>query len=91
VLITGTLPVQVGGRPRGSAAPREREDPDVTGVEPDVQLGVARQEDRDVVRQLLELNSYEFSRFDGADVGPDGRSGYPYLDDYWSERFSVPT
>lgn len=43
------------------------------------------------MRQLLELNSYEFSRFDGADVGPDGRSGYPYLDDYWSERFSVPT
>ncbi|MGN6677163.1 MAG: GNAT family N-acetyltransferase [Streptosporangiaceae bacterium] len=41
--------------------------------------------DREIVRQLLEFNAYEFSRFDGADLDGNGRFGYAYLDLYWTE------
>ncbi len=63
---------------------------DMTGEEPEVRLVVAQREDRDAVRQLLEFNAYEFSRFDSADVGRGGRFGYPYLDLYWSEPARCP-
>jgi predicted acetyltransferase len=62
----------------------------MAGVEPVVRLVVALREDRDVVRHLLEFNAYEFSRFDSADVGRDGRFGYPFLDLYWSEPARRP-
>lgn len=41
--------------------------------------------DKEVVRQLLEFNAYEFSRSDGLDVDDHGRFGYRYLDHYWTE------
>ncbi len=42
-------------------------------------------EEKPILRQLLELYKYDFSEFDGADVGPHGFFGYKYLDHYWTE------
>ena len=51
----------------------------------------ARQQHKEVLRQLLEFNAYEFSRFfDDADVDEHGRFGYPYLDDYWTDADRHP-
>ena len=33
----------------------------------------------------MELYRYDFSEFDGADVGSHGEYGYRYLDHYWAE------
>jgi len=45
---------------------------------------------RELLGRLLELNAYEFSRFDGRPIGGDGRYGYEYLDLYWSENDRWP-
>jgi predicted acetyltransferase len=50
-----------------------------------IEVVEARIEETDVVRHLLELYAHDFSEFTGADVGADGRFGYPYLDLYWTE------
>lgn len=42
--------------------------------------------DKEIVRQLLEFNAYEFARLrDDAELNEDGRFGYSWLDDYWTE------
>ena len=41
--------------------------------------------EKEIVRQLLEFNSYEFSRFVDADLDVHGRFGYRWLDHYWTE------
>lgn len=46
--------------------------------------------DKDVVRQLLEFNAYEFSRLDELDLDDHGRFGYRYLDHYWKEADRHP-
>jgi predicted acetyltransferase len=55
-----------------------------------LELVQASEAERDVVGQLLELNSYEFSRIDGRAIGRDGHYGYQYLDAYWTEPDRVP-
>jgi predicted acetyltransferase len=47
-------------------------------------------DDKPVVRQLLELYAHDFSAFNGADVEDDGRYGYRYLDNYWTEPERYP-
>ena len=48
-------------------------------------------EDKQVLRNLLELYSHDFSEFDGADVDDHGLYGYPYyFDDYWTEAGRHP-
>ena len=49
-----------------------------------VTASIAPPEAKPVVGRLLEFNEYEFSRIDGRPIGPDGRFGYRYLDNYWS-------
>jgi predicted acetyltransferase len=56
----------------------------------DLELVQASEVDRDVVGQLLEFNSYEFSRLDGRAISHNGRYRYQYLDAYWSEPGRVP-
>lgn len=51
----------------------------------EVRLVVAEVDRKPLVGRLLELNSYELSRFTDADLGDDGEYGYPYLDEYWTE------
>ncbi|MBV9597220.1 MAG: GNAT family N-acetyltransferase [Chloroflexi bacterium] len=50
----------------------------------------AQLQDKALIRQLLEFNAYEFSRFDGADLDAHGRFGYRYLDHYWTEPTRHP-
>lgn len=42
-------------------------------------------EDKPVLANLLELYRHDFSEFDGRDLGEQGRFGYAYLDQYWTE------
>lgn len=42
--------------------------------------------DKEIVRQLLEFNAYEFARLrDDAELNEQGRFGYSWLDNYWTE------
>ena len=43
-------------------------------------------DERDALRQLIELYAYDFSEFNRADVGADGHYGdYPYFDAIWTD------
>jgi predicted acetyltransferase len=46
--------------------------------------------DKDVLRHLMELYLYDFSEFDGRDLGPHGTYEYRYLDHYWTEPGRFP-
>ena len=49
-------------------------------------ISPARRGDAEIVRRLLELYAYDFSEFNRADLGPDGRyAPYPYFDAIWNE------
>lgn len=50
-----------------------------------IEVSPATEDEKPVVRRLLELNSHEFSPFDGRDLGSHGEYGYRYLDHYWIE------
>lgn len=43
----------------------------------------AAEEEKPVIRRLLELNAHDFSEIDGRDLGPHGEYGYAYLDHHW--------
>lgn len=45
----------------------------------------ATDDDRPVLRRLMELYRYDFSQFDRADVDAHGEYGYRCLDHYWTE------
>ena len=57
----------------------------------DVKVVPASLADKEILRQLLEFNAYEFARF-FADAGLNehGRFGYRYLDHYWTEPHRHP-
>lgn len=50
-----------------------------------VEVRAAEFSDKEILRQLLEFQSYEHSRFDNADLDCHGRFEYRYLDHYWAE------
>jgi predicted acetyltransferase len=43
-------------------------------------------EDKPVLAILLELYRHDLNEIDRRDLGPDGRYGYAYLDQYWTEE-----
>jgi predicted acetyltransferase len=45
----------------------------------------AGDDDRAVIRRLLQLYHYDFSEFDGSDVDPHGEYLHRYLDEYWND------
>ena len=55
-----------------------------------VEVRTASFSDKEILRQLLEFQAYEHSRFDGADLDVHGRFGYRYLDHYWAEPGRYP-
>ena len=55
-----------------------------------IEITPAAETERPILRQLMELYLYDFSEFDGADIGPSGCYGYPYLDHYWVEPARTP-
>jgi predicted acetyltransferase len=56
----------------------------------EIRVRVGELADKPVLRQLLEFNAYEFSRFTDADLDEHGRFGYLYLDHYWTEPDRLP-
>lgn len=50
-----------------------------------ITLTQVKEEDKSVLRQLLELYAYDFSEYDDADVNEHGLYGYTYFDHYWTE------
>lgn len=53
-------------------------------------LVAATEDDRPVLRRLIELYRYDFSEFDQADVDRHGEYGYRYLHHYWTEASREP-
>jgi hypothetical protein len=51
----------------------------------DVEVVEALDDDRTVVRRLLQRYHYDFSEFDGSDVNPHGEYLHRYLDEYWTD------
>ena len=51
----------------------------------EIALIEVKESEKSILRQLLELYSYDFSEYDGADVNPSGYYGYRFLDHYWIE------
>lgn len=43
----------------------------------------ALDDDRAIIRRLLQLYHYDFSEFDGGDVNPHGEYTHRYFDEYW--------
>ncbi|HXL88138.1 MAG TPA: GNAT family N-acetyltransferase [Streptosporangiaceae bacterium] len=50
-----------------------------------VEVVEALNDDRTVIRRLLQLYHYDFSEFDGGDVNPHGEYLHPYFDEYWTD------
>jgi predicted acetyltransferase len=55
-----------------------------------IEVTPAATAERPIMRQLMELYQYDFSEFDGSDIGPFGLYDYPYLDHYWVEPERSP-
>lgn len=55
-----------------------------------IEVNLATELERPILRHLMELYQYDFSEFDGADAGPSGLFDYPYLDHYWVEKGRLP-
>ena len=51
----------------------------------EVEVVEALDDDRTVVRRLLQLYHYDFSEFDGGDVNPHGEYLHRYFDEYWTD------
>ncbi|MDR1690124.1 MAG: GNAT family N-acetyltransferase [Clostridiales bacterium] len=52
----------------------------------EVALRLAQEDDKEILRNLLEKFLYEFSQYDGRGVNKLGLCGYNYLDFYWTEQ-----
>jgi predicted acetyltransferase len=55
-----------------------------------IEVKPASVEERPILRRLMELYQYDFTEFDGADIGPLGLYEYPFLDHYWVEDKRFP-
>lgn len=51
-----------------------------------VALKPVEPKDRDILFNLLEKYLYEFSQYDGGKFGNKGVFGYPYIDNYFTEK-----
>lgn len=52
----------------------------------DFELVQVKEEEKEILRNLLEKYLYEFSQWELSDVNPLGLYGYSYLDNYWTEK-----
>src|SRR5258708_10327349 len=51
----------------------------------DVEVAEGVDDDRTVVRRLLQLYHYDFSEFDGSDVNRHGEYLHRFFDEYWTD------
>lgn len=52
----------------------------------DVELVQVAEEQKSILRQLIELYEYDFSEFNDADLNSYGFYGYKYFDHYWTDE-----
>ena len=55
-----------------------------------LEIFTASEQDKPIVRRMLELYQYDLSPFANADLNEHGEFGYAYLDHYWTERGRYP-
>lgn len=55
-----------------------------------IALQTASIEEKFLLRNLMELCQYDYSEFNGRDVGACGLFGYTYLDHYWTDPDRFP-
>jgi predicted acetyltransferase len=51
-----------------------------------IEIKTVLKSEKEILRNLLEKYSYEFSQYTKIDVNPLGLYGYTYLDYYWTEK-----
>jgi len=51
-----------------------------------INLKIVKEEEKEILRNLLEKYEYEFSKYTKQDVNHLGLYGYSYLDYYWTEK-----
>lgn len=56
------------------------------GVNYTLEVVQVTEDQKSILRQLIELYEYDFSEFNDADVNASGHYGYTYLDHYWTEE-----
>lgn len=56
----------------------------------DIKMILANENDKQVLKNLMQLYRHDFSVYDNEDVDEFGRYEYPYLDDYWIEPTRFP-
>jgi len=55
-----------------------------------IQIVPAKESQKSILQQLMELYSYDFSEFAHDDVNEHGLYGYSYLDHYWTDETRHP-
>ncbi|MBD8499015.1 GNAT family N-acetyltransferase [Paenibacillus arenosi] len=50
-----------------------------------IEIVEVQEEEKSILRQLLELYEYDFSEFNDRDVNKFGLYGYTYFDHYWTD------
>lgn len=55
-----------------------------------IELIKVTESDKSVLRNLIELYSYDFSEFDNEDVNSHGLYDYKYFDYYWTDETRSP-
>lgn len=59
-------------------------------VKMEIKLEKATIEQKSILRNLLELYTYDFTEFNLSDINEQGIYGYKYLDHYWTEDNRYP-
>jgi predicted acetyltransferase len=55
-----------------------------------IEIDPVKKEEKEILRNLLEKYSYEFSQWEDNDVNAIGLYGYNYLDNYWQDENRFP-
>lgn len=55
-----------------------------------IEVTQAALDDKSILRQMMELYSYDFSEYEDTDLDEHGCFGYPWLDHYWTEKGRYP-
>ena len=56
----------------------------------EIEIEKVTEENKSVLRQLIELYEYDFSQYTQNDVNEHGFFGYKYFDHYWTEKDRYP-
>jgi predicted acetyltransferase len=55
-----------------------------------ITIELVKEEEKEILRNLLEKYRYEFSQYDDCDINNLGLYGYDYFDHYWTEEGRYP-